>query len=264
MHDDEVIAVAEGDKLFRQDVVALLPGGLSPQDSAAAADRIIQEWALEKVIARRIEQDLPSEEKDISREIEEYRNSLLRFRFEQSYIRSHLDTVVTEEQIQEYYGHHSSLSKLGAPILKARVFRIPPKSRERDEIRRMLKEGGEDDIAELRALGQRPACSYTDFDGRWVSAPDMVRRYGFDLSTQLSAAAAGTFITLKDEQSEEVIIYLIDVVDEGKAAPVEYCRELMKESILSERKRSLTGSLSQDLLKEAAAKGEYEVYESKN
>ena len=57
-----------------------------------------------------------------------------------------------------------------------------------------------------------------------------------------------------------MIIYLADVVEEGEVAPIEYVREKIIDSIISERKHTLLSTLERDLLENARVKENFEIY----
>ena len=52
---------------------------------------------------RKAEVNLSEEEKDLEKEIADYRNSLLIYRYQQDMLFQKLDTVVLEEDIQSLY-----------------------------------------------------------------------------------------------------------------------------------------------------------------
>lgn len=259
VRDDVVLATAAGKKLHRKDVVEQIPSGLSSQDSAAMAENIIHAWAIARLVEKKMAESLSNVDKDVNRELEEYRNALLRYRFEQKFIQTHLDANVTREQILEHYEANKSAYALSAPIVKVRCFRLPQKSRQRDLIFKLLKAEGEDDIAELCDLGQKPACSYVDYGDKWISVVDLARNYGMDYGTFL-AKEDKSFIVFLDEQSEENIIFIVDRVGFGKIPPVEYCENDIKEVIISRRRYELSKNLERNLLEEASQNGEYEIY----
>ena len=102
LHDDEVVAQAEGVKLYRAELDALIPRGISPEDSAALALQYINTWASDLVYLKIAEEQLSKAEKDVTNELEDYRKSLLKYRYEQLYINERLDTTVTDEMVDEY------------------------------------------------------------------------------------------------------------------------------------------------------------------
>lgn len=262
LHDDVVVAFAAGEKLHRKDVAKQIPPGLSPADSTAMAEDIVKSWVLSRIVEKKAEQQLSDSDKDVGRELEEYKNALLRYRFEQKFIESHLDTTVTHQQILEHYEANKATYTLSVPIVKARSFRLPQKSRERDAICTLLKSGGEDDVAELYELGQRPACAYSDFGGRWLNVVDLARSFGMDYGSFLAKKDKDSFVVILDEQSEENLIYLAEQIGFGKTPPVEYCEKDIKELIVSRRRYELSKNLEKELLEEAARNGEFEIYET--
>lgn len=261
LHDDVVVARAAGQELHRKDVVEQIPSGLSPQDSAAMAQAIIRSWAVARIVEKKTAEQLSEDDKDVKRELEEYKNALLRYRFEQKFIESHLDTIVTEQQILEHYEANKSGYALSAPIVKAKCFRLPQKSREREKICKLLKSDDEDEVAELMEMGQRAACSYTDYGGKWTSVVDLARSFGMDYGSFLANKDKNSFVTILDEQSEENIIYIIELIGYGKIPPVEYCENDIKEVIISRRRYDIAKNLERALLEEAVQNGEFETYE---
>ena len=82
------------------------------------------------------ETKLSKSEKDVSRELEDYRRSLLKYRYEQRFVNERLDTAVLTKDIEAYYEAHKDLFVLDVPILKARFLDIMPDSPNYDRIRR--------------------------------------------------------------------------------------------------------------------------------
>ena len=103
LHDDQVVAKAEGRKLYRSQVVKYIPHGIPAADSLELARQYIHAWAAELIMNAMADKQLTKAEKDVSRDLEDYRSSLLKFRYEQHYISDRLDTMVTMEQIREHY-----------------------------------------------------------------------------------------------------------------------------------------------------------------
>ena len=79
----EVIAEVGGEKLYRSELDAVIPKGISPEDSTYLAKQYINTWATELVYLGIAEEQLSKSEKDVSKELEDYRRSLLKYRYEQ-------------------------------------------------------------------------------------------------------------------------------------------------------------------------------------
>ncbi len=96
----EVVARAGDHKLHRGELEKFIPAGVSPEDSANLAARYIKAWAEDLLMVDMAEAQLSASEKDVSKELEQYRRSLLKYRYEQLYINQRLDTLVTDAEIE--------------------------------------------------------------------------------------------------------------------------------------------------------------------
>ena len=146
VHDGEVVAKAGKHKLYAAELEDFIPGGISAEDSTRLAAQYIDKWATDMLFMDMAETELSKGEKDVSREIESYRRSLLKYRYEQKYVNQRLDTAVTEADIEKYYQDHPDHFKLVRPIVKARYARISGDSPNLSAVRKnLLSEGPDDD-----------------------------------------------------------------------------------------------------------------------
>ncbi len=99
----EVVAKVGDYRLHRSQLESYIPAGVSAEDSAALARQYILTWAEDLLLMDMAEAQLSKQEKDVSAELEEYRKSLIKYRYEQLYIQQRLDTLVTDEEVARYY-----------------------------------------------------------------------------------------------------------------------------------------------------------------
>lgn len=125
LHDGEVVASVGENKLYSTELAGYIPSGVSPEDSTRLADSYIEAWTRDMRFIELAEKELSKEEKDVTRELEEYKRTLLRYRYEQKYINQRLDTAITAGQVEEYYKAHKEMFRLAAPVVKARFAVIP-------------------------------------------------------------------------------------------------------------------------------------------
>ena len=161
-HEDKVIAKVGKHKLNRSEVDFLIHPGTTPEDSIRLVMQYINSWASDLVYADIAEAQLSKQEKDVSRELEEYRKALLKYRFEQRYVNERLDTSVTREEIQEYYDAHKEKFVADVPLVKARFMRISADSPNVDVILKNMSSDNLDDMAYVDSLADVSADRYTD------------------------------------------------------------------------------------------------------
>ena len=262
IHDGDVIAEVGVHKLYISELEAYIPNGTTPEDSTNLADQFIRTWASEQLYLDMASEQLSKSEKDVTRELDAYRNSLLKYRYEQRYLNERLDTTVTFTEIEEYYEAHKDLFMLDVPIMKARFVDIMADSPNIDVIRKKMSSTVYEDIVETDSLTYSSALRYADYSEDWINAVTLAREFGTDYGTMLSKLS-NSYIEFQEERGDVKIAYVFSIQKAGTLAPVDYCEERIKDIIISSRKRQLLFTLEQDLLDDALAKEKLKVYPGK-
>lgn len=256
VHDDDVVAQVGSVKLYRSEMEKFIPGKLSPEDSAAFAARYINTWALDRLYMSVAEAQLSKAEMDVSEELESYRRSLIKYRYEQRYINERLDTLITDAQIERYYEEHEEDFVLPRPILKIRFVDVMKDSPNKDAILRMLASSDYDDTERLDTLAASTALKFFDSSDTWMDAAELARSFGVDY-TEMLAHLSGNMIKIEPEGRGDLLAaYVCDIQRTG-VAPIEYCSGRIRDIILSGRKHELVKNLERDLLANALESKEF-------
>ncbi|MCR5519059.1 MAG: hypothetical protein K6F21_01890 [Bacteroidales bacterium] len=263
VHDDQVVAKVGGERLYRSELASYIPKGASPEDSTAFALQFINSWAMEQLYLATAESRLSKEEKDVDKELEDYRRSLLRYRYEQHYINDRLDTLITPAQLDKYYKDHAASLELPRPILKVRFVDIMSDSPNYEEIMEKMPSEGGQALKDLDSLAYVSAPRFFDSSDKWMDAAVLAREFGTDYSTMLSKLKDRFIIFKYEDRGETRAAYVFAIQYKGQA-PLEYCEASIRDNILSERKRELLNNLEQDLLKNAQDKKEFIIYPNEN
>ena len=259
LHDDLVVAKVGMKKLYKSEVLRFIPPGLPEEDSLSIASQYINAWAGELIMNEMASSQLNKKEKDVSAEIESYRNSLLRYRYEQRYIEEHLDKNVPDELILERYESSPKAYALQVPILKVRYAQFPAASPFKEEIKGILSPDKDGDMACLDSLSSTAITKFIDFSDKWIDIVTLAREYGSDYS-QLLSSMRDSFIDIVDGQGMEHLSYVLEFIKAGEVPPVEYCSDRIREEIVSERRYSLYSNLERTLIDDALASGKFVIY----
>ena len=259
IHDGEVVARLGGHKLFRSELEDLIPNGISQEDSTHLAGLYINSWATGKAFQDIAEQKLSKEDKDVSRELEAYRQSLLRYRYEQKYVAERLDTTVSATQINDYYTSHKENFSLERPILKARFMKIAKDSPNLQKIKKLMSSSDVEDVIAADSVAFNSAQRYLDFSTTWVDAASLAAEFGVDYVEMLSRKS-GPFIEISDREDNLCIAFVVGMIKAGETAPIEFCGENIKDIIISGRKHDLLSTLERELIEDATVKGNFEIY----
>ena len=256
---DEIVAVAGSEKLYRSDLERVLPKGIPAEDSTRLAMQYIATWASDIVYVSIAEEQLSKSEKDVTKELEDYRKSLLKYRYEQLYVNERLDTAVTDSQVQDYYDAHQDKFMLQRPVVKARFLAIFSDSPAKEQIRRRMSSDDVNVLVEADSLAFSAAHRYVGWNDEWIDVAALAKEFGMDY-TEVLAKRKGDWVEVEGEDGISRIAYISDMVKDGELAPVEYAAQSIRDMIISTRKQRLIMTLEQDLLKDARDNGKFVIY----
>ena len=259
IHDDEVVARVGQEKLYLSQVEQYIPEFVSAEDSLKLVRQYINSWATEILYQQVAQEQLSEAEMDVTAELEDYRKSLLKVRYEQRYIGERLDTLVTMEQKEEYYNTHQELFQLDRPILRVRFLDIAKNSPSKEKIVKLMSSKEYEDNVQAAELASSAALKYFDSTDRWTDAIVLAREFGTDYSDML-AAMRGNIIKIEPEDRSDVLIAYVAEIRKNGVAPMEYVEDHICDYILSARKQELLTSLEQDLLDDALDHKTFVIY----
>lgn len=255
----EIVARAGSHKLHREQLESYIPTGVSREDSINLAHQYINAWAEDLLLVDMAEEQLSEAEKDVSEELEDYRRTLLKFRYEQRYIEQRLDTLVTDEEIVRYYNANLGKFRLERPIVKARYLTLPAGSKNLNTLRKLISSDDAQSAAEAANLSTTVAIRYVDAANAWQDALLLAQDLGMDYG-KMMATLKGQFVEWTDEYKVLHLACLVDMVPEGQTAPLEYCIPRIRDLILSGRKHELEIQLEQDVLQDARKNKKLVIY----
>ena len=260
LHDHGVVAQAEGVKLYRAELDALIPKGLSPEDSTELARKYITTLASDLIYQKVAQQQLSKSERDVTKELEDYRKSLLKYRYEQLYVNERLDTAVADELVEEYYAAHPEKFMLQRPLLRARYLNIAKDSPAIKSLKKMMKSSDPNVLVEADSVAYSVALKFTTWNNEWIDAAALAGEFGTDYNTMLQSINNG-WIESADTTGYLKLAYIPEILHKGELAPIEYSAPDIKDIILSARKQALIATLERDLLNDARENGNFIIYE---
>ena len=256
---DEVVASVGSDNLYRSDLEALIPKGIAPEDSVRLASQYINSWASDRVYLKIAEEQLSKSEKDVTKELEDYRRSLLKYRYEQLYINERLDTAVSRDVLEEYYESHKANFILDRPVVKARFLNILADSPSLRPIRKLMSSSEANDLMEADSMAFSTAVKFTTWSNSWIDVTVLAKEFSMEHAALMSRMQKG-WIENADTTGHVRVAFVSEITPKGQVAPLEYCQDNIRNIIISSRRQSLLMNLEQDLLKDARADGEFVIY----
>lgn len=255
----QVVAKVGSHRLYASELASYIPDSASPEDSTRLALQYINTWASDQLFTDVAERELSKSEKNVDSELEDYRHSLLKYRYEQKYVNQRLDTAVTKAQIEKYYDDHAENFKLSLPIAKAVYMNISADSPNLEIIKKKMRSDKPEARIEADSIAFSSAFRYTDFGDSWVDLVKLSREVGTDYGTLLSQVRDG-YAELPDGNGNLNIVYFFSLMRAGQTGPVEYFEEQIRDIILSTRKQALLSRLERDLIENARNQENFVIY----
>ena len=253
------MAEVGSEKLYRSDLDKIIPKGISAADSTYLAKQYINTWATDQVYLDIAEQQLSKTEKDVTRELEDYRKSLLKYRYEQLYVNERLDTAVSDDKVEEYYNAHQDKFILNRPLVKARFLSISEDSPAKDQIRKKMSSSKVEDLVEADSLAYSAALKYTTWSNGWIDVTTLAREFSMDYTAML-AQMKNRWIEQVDTIGVARVAYVSEMIQKGEVTPLGYSAPSIRDIIISARKQALISTLEQDLLNDARENGQFVIY----
>jgi len=251
IHDDPVIAKCGKKKLYKSEVESFLPKDLDKSDRQTLTLQYANTWALELLFQDVANQQLSKEDLDVSRELEDYRRSLLKFRYEQRYVSDRLDTLVTDIEIESYFSANKDRFILKAPIVRARFLDIMQESPNVEIMKKYMSSEDEYSASMADSIAAISAVRYDDKSSEWTDAEAFARYFDLDYGSLLARMRMDGFIEDYTDKGDIRIGFICEMIAAGNYPPVEYCSGRIRDIIINTRKHELLTTLERDLLNDA-------------
>lgn len=242
-HEGEYIAIVGDNKLMHGDIEGIAMGSQSPEDSLLILGAYVQNWIKDQLLIREAEKSMP-EDFNIEKLVQDYRSSLILANYIEKVIERELDTVVTAQEIDEYYIENKQQYALLEPILKYFFVKI---NKERKGVSELEKKWDKITRDEIVSFCESHICEYVQIDDKFWS-PD--NELGSIVPSKMMAG-----ITWKDKlsfvKSDDEYKYFVKVlgyVGKGDVPPLEFIEGKIVSVILNNRKQELLKRKKQVLL----------------
>lgn len=236
-------------ELHMDDLSGLVGEGVSAEDSVAIVDNYVDQWVRQKVILAKAEKNVKD---DFSRQMNEYRNSLLIYAYEQQIVAQLMDTTVSESELKEYYEANSDQFLLKNAIVKAVYVAAPKGSSANARLKAIVyrQPFRDEDAVDMQHIATRiGGTGYYDAD-TWMPF------YSLQLAVPITTYNEELF--LKQNRTivlaDDSLCWYVRIIDykiTDDVAPLEMQKDNIRAIILNHRKLDILERLQTDLLKEA-------------
>ncbi len=257
---DPPVAEAYGHTLYWSDLRQVVPVDAAPADSAALARSFVDNWLREQVLLASAERNLPDVRMDVEARIDDYRNSLIIFAYEQAVVKQKLDTVVTEQQLQQHYEGNRKDFALREDILRARWFKVAPGDpRELRQVERWFTKAGPDELHQLELWLAGRDIPINDPGPAWATREQFAAQVPVAADLPTRDLQAGRRLVLPDS-SGTFFVEVLELRTAGAEPPLALVAEDIRSIVLNQRKVKLIARMRDDLYRQALANGDIHAH----
>ena len=256
--DDPYVAKVYDKVYLLKDLKSQLPVGMTKPDSMARVNDILTRWVKKELLLKMAEENLDENQRDLSRELEEYRNSMLIHRYQQQLLNQKLDTVLTPSDIRNYYDNNPEKFTLGSTIVKAVYVEIPKTTAKTDQIRKWMTENSTRSMSELESYSFQYASKYDHFNNDWVDFGTILGHIPGIRDEPEQMLRRSKFQQFSDLNNFYFIL-VNDYILAGEKAPFDFVKDRIESLILNTRKMEFLQDLEKNIYEKGKRENRYTI-----
>lgn len=248
-----------GNFLYKEDLQAVMPIGLSQKDSTAFADEYIRNWAEDELLYQKAEGNIPDNVK-IDERVAAFRKALVMHMYEEELVNQELGNTVSDEEVEAYYRQNSGMFRAGQPYIQGLFMKVPLTASQLSKVRGWYKRNTQDAIDNLSKYGIGNAVSYEYFYDRWIPLSDIAVKLPLKaLDTDRDYLNRNRNVEVRDT-AFCYFLHVENFLPEGEQLPLEYASSEIKEILINLKRVDFINRMKQDLYKEASEDNDIVYY----
>jgi hypothetical protein len=245
--------------LYADELSGMVPSGTSGEDSAKIILNYITNWTKEILILRKAEANLSDEQKNVEKALEAYRRSLFLYAYEKELIRQKLDTVVSNEEIEEYYRKNQNNFQLKDNIIKVLYVKVNKKAPQLAKLRMLYRSDIPKDRDALQSYCHEFAENFYLDDNSWLLFEDLLKEIPIETYNKELFLHNNRFV----EVADSLHYYFVNIKGfkiKNSISPLAFEKENIRNTIINKRKLQLINSMKEDVYRDAEEKKDVEYY----
>lgn len=246
--------------LSKSDIQNIVPAGSSKEDSTIIIRSFIDKWATQKLLIDAAERNLNDKKKnELNALIKQYKIDLYTNAYIDEVVKQTVDTVVSIDELKEYYKLNKENFKTNGLLVKLRYINLPYNNPKLSTIRDKFFSFNQKDKKYLEANTLQYK-NYALNDTVWVEMSQVYEKLPIITPDNRDEyILAGKKIQVRS-QNDLYLIKISNVLNNNQIAPFDYIKTTLKEVIINKRKLELIKKFQKEITQDAIKNGEYEIY----
>lgn len=259
--NEKVLAQANQNQLLLSDFDELIDESLSKEDSAAFVKNYVNKWVKKQLLLEHSESSVDAGKDEITQKLREYRNSLIIFEYQQNYLKEKLDTIITEDEIRNYYEKNLKLFELKENIFKGIVIKLPKDAPNLEKVGGWIQSGKQKDLKELRSYCHRFASYFALEDSIWLNFDYIIQNTPFAKNQDKRKILETSGFHSTTDEHFAYFLKIRDYKINNQISPLNYVRDQINIILLNKRKTKLLNDLETTIYKEGKEEQKFKIYQ---
>lgn len=256
----EPVARANNSYLYRDELVDIVAPGTPSEDSAKIVEAYINNWIRKQLLIQEAARKIDINEAEVERKILDYRYSIIAYEYQNYYVDKHLDTVISNEEIQKYYNDNVDNFILKQNIVQATFVKVPVNAPRTNKIKELIYSHRNNEQSDLKSYCLSFAAAYHISDSTWMVFDELVKNSPLaEIPNKIQFLKTNPYY----ETSDNNFLYFLKVDSyriSDNVSPLEFVRDDIRNIILNKRKVELAKRLEDEVYNEALNDDDFEIY----
>ncbi|MCF8346895.1 MAG: peptidyl-prolyl cis-trans isomerase [Bacteroidales bacterium] len=170
-----------------------------------------------------------------------------------------MDTIVTDDEIREYYENNIDNFILAQEVVKATFVKVPLTAPDLSSVRSWIKSESVEDLDKLEKYCFNYAEKFDNFNDSWIYFKTLMKQI------PLAIDQPGRFLRYNNsiETSDSMFHYFLYISDhksEGEVTPLELIRDDIISILLNKRKIEFYNDLEKKVYTEGVNRNQFEIF----
>lgn len=256
---ERVLARVEKEYLYESDLKGIIPAGTPAKDSLELTRNFIENWVRQKLMIHQAVSNLNKDQMDFTRQLEDYKNSLIIFAYENALVSQKLDTVIPDAEARNYYDANPQNFLLKENIIRLQYVKLPLNSSFLKQFKKLLTSDRAEDRGQLEDLCTRGAIGYFLDDQRWLYFSEITKQLPLRTDNPEEILKTNRVVEIKDSVYQ-YLVRIKEVLLKENLAPFELEKQRIRDILLNKRKIELINKMQEDVYSKALQKNDFEIF----
>lgn len=259
VEDSDALVRVKDRVLRRSEVVDQIPRAVSSADSLLFAENIMKKWIKDALVYDVALRNLGNEKEDVDKLVEDYRRSLVRYRYQERLVREKLSASLRESDKHKYYDENQKKFVLDKALIKGLFLKIPADAPGLPNVKDWYRSTSEASLEKIEKYSVQNANIYDYFYDKWVDFDEIMDNIPVHVANPNEFLKTHKFV----EAADSSYCYLLNIKEYlpvGSIAPYEYAGPQIEEMLTNLRKVEFLKKFEDELYNDAVKDGDVQFY----